>query len=170
MYQERSSCRPPGGQRFVFDEGKSSTLKSTGIDPLPATTNSSCVKYPRCSPGISTRRLGSQELAQSTLLLLWVLLFLKLGVINKGHTVHAETPGKTGDTTKDGLESLGKMVRNIILENLNHGNPTGLFIRDLGLSTQSHYIIILDHRSDHKCHRIGKDLGIRIDLPLVFSS
>jgi hypothetical protein len=59
------------------------------------------------------------------------------------------------------------MVRNIILENLNHGNPTGLFVRDFGLSAQSHYIIIFDHRSNHKSHRIREDLGIRINLQLA---
>ena len=60
------------------------------------------------------------------------------------------------------------MMRNIILENLNHGNPTRLFIRDFGLSTQAHYIIILDHRSNHKRQRVREDLCVRIDLELEF--
>jgi len=84
-----------------------------------------------------------------------------------GRTVHTEAPRKTGDTTKDGLESFGEMVRDVILENLNHRNPTSLFVCDLGLSAQPHYIIIFDHRSNHKRHRVREDLCIGINLLLT---
>jgi hypothetical protein len=60
-------------------------------------------------------------------------------------TVHAETTWETSNTTKDRFKSLCKMMRNIVFKDLNHRDPTGLFVRDLCFTAESHNIVVLHH-------------------------
>jgi hypothetical protein len=51
--------------------------------------------------------------------------------------VERETTGKTGDRTEERFEGLGEMVRDVVLVDLDHGPPGGLFVRELGLAADA---------------------------------
>ena len=49
-------------------------------------------------------------------------------LVSRADTIERETPGKTGNRTKEGLERLGKVVRDVVFVNLNHRPPRAFFI------------------------------------------
>jgi len=49
-------------------------------------------------------------------------------------TIESETARKTGDRSKERLESLGQMVGDVVLVHLNHGPPRAFFVRKLGFA------------------------------------
>ena len=52
-------------------------------------------------------------------------------------TIEGETTGKTGDRTKKGLEGLRKMMRDVVLVDLDHGPPRAFFIGELGFTANA---------------------------------
>jgi len=77
--------------------------------------------------------------------------------------VHAETPGKTGYTTKSGLERFGEMVRDKVLKDLNRSDPALSFVGNLGFTTETHNLWVLDHCADHVSKTIREDFGIGVN-------
>ena len=46
---------------------------------------------------------------------------------------------------------------------LNHRDPSLCLVRDLGLTTKTHDLVVIDHARDHPTERIWEDLRIGID-------
>ena len=77
--------------------------------------------------------------------------------------VHAEAAGQARDPAEDGLERLGEVVRDEVLEHLHHRHPRLALVRDLGLAAEAHDVRVLDHGRDHVREAVREDLGVGVD-------
>ena len=59
--------------------------------------------------------------------------------------VHGKATWETGYTTEDGLEGLGKVVRDKVLEDLNGCHPGFSLVGNLGLTTETHDVWVDNH-------------------------
>ena len=51
-------------------------------------------------------------------------------------------------STKDGFEAFSQMMGNIVLKDLDHGHPGVRLVGNLGLTTESHDIVVVRHGSN----------------------
>ncbi len=84
--------------------------------------------------------------------------------------VHGETTGKTGHTTKDGLEGLGQMMGDEILVDLDPGDPRLPLVGDTGLAADAHDEVVVLHAVDEVLQGIRIDLGVGVNLMKELSS
>lgn len=86
-----------------------------------------------------------------------------LGSFRSLDPVHAETSGQTSDTTKDRLERLVQVVRNVVFKHLDHGDPTVRLVLDLGFTAKTHDVGVAHERGHLVPQRVREHLGVGID-------
>ena len=79
-------------------------------------------------------------------------------------TVHRETSRKTGDTAKHAFEGFGQMMRDVVFEDLNSGNPRRALVSNLRFAADTHDRRIVSQAVHERSHGVGVDSGIRVNL------
>lgn len=79
-------------------------------------------------------------------------------------SIHRETSRETSDATEYAFEGLGEMVRDVIFEDLNGGNPGRALVSDLSFAADAHNRRIVVQAVDERRQRIRVYPRIRVDL------
>ena len=82
------------------------------------------------------------------------IAFVALGSLD---AVHTEASWQAGDTSPHRFERFSLMMRDVVLEDLDHCDPGLALICDLGFAAQAHNLDILLHSRDHASDGVRED-------------
>jgi hypothetical protein len=87
----------------------------------------------------------------------------RLALIHSSKTVHCETSRQTSNTTEERFESLGEMMRDEVLVNLNHSPPSLLIVFQGGFTTNTGNLGVMGTCGNETVQGVFLDTSIGIN-------